>query len=151
MKWKLLLAAFAALVVAFGLSTPAQAHSTDDWTTIAQHPEQWPGHRYANASITGSETETHIDWSGTAVVVSSFVKDSKQDGWCAIVQIRYEIKTNDTWAGHWHYRVPKVDCTDGNGGLFSSIYYARYPTRSLHARACIGYADGTTYSCGAWQ
>lgn len=141
----------AALVAVFGFSASAQAHDTNDWTVVSSIPE-WPHSRFTEPVLTGVHADAYIVWNDSYdVVLQTYVEDTLRDGWCAIVQVRYEVNTSGTWAGHWHYRVPKVDCTDGDGGLFSSIYASRYSTRSVHARACIGYADGTAYSCTAWQ
>ncbi|MDT0308724.1 hypothetical protein RM780_17400 [Streptomyces sp. DSM 44917] len=91
----------------------------------------------------------HIDWNGYDVAVEAYARDTLRDGWCAITQIRYEVRTDGAWAGHWHDRQPAVDCTDGDPGVFSPAYRSHYDTRNLRARACVGYSDGPPHACTA--
>ncbi|MFI5806285.1 hypothetical protein [Streptomyces sp. NPDC051561] len=147
-----LVGAGAAAVLAMGLTAaPAQAHSTDDWITTGDWAHV-PGNRDANLNWGGvAKGKVMINWDGTYVEVKGEITDTKVDGLCAIAQIRYEVKTNGAWAGHWHYRSTVVDCSNGNGAA-SPISKGRYPTRNLSARACVGDAKGATTRCeGTWH
>ncbi len=147
------------LTVAAGLAmllwgaVPAQA--SDDWRVVSG----WSG--LANSRATGWESYPNqssevadgwgrVDWSGTKVEVHAGARDLANDGWCALTQIRYQTYTGGAWSGY-KYRTPAVDCDINDPQVISKYYAANYPTRNVHFRICVGYRDGTPWSCTSWQ
>ncbi|CAL9674776.1 hypothetical protein [Streptomyces sp. enrichment culture] len=150
----LLAVAFSTVLIA---TTPASAHSTDDWVKTSQGaPAGW-AHRTAKSYVSGVQQETDIYWQDNGEVwVQSRVWDRSTDGYCAAVQIRYEISTSPgQWAGHWHYRPVggALDCAMGEPiPQHSANWMARYPTRKVAARACHANPKGEIVECeGTWH
>ncbi|MFJ6689229.1 hypothetical protein [Streptomyces sp. NPDC091294] len=150
----LLAVAFSTVLIA---TTPASAHSTDDWVKTTQSaPAGW-AHRTAKSYVSGVQQETDIYWQDNGEVwVQSRVWDRSTDGYCAAVQIRYEISTSPgQWAGHWHYRPVggALDCAMGEPiPQHSANWMARYPTRKVAARACHANPKGEIVECeGTWH
>ncbi|MFI1418209.1 hypothetical protein ACH4VX_09490 [Streptomyces sp. NPDC020731] len=152
---KRLLLGVAVVGLVLGASVPAQAHDTDDWIKISG----WSG--LSNSRATGwvsypasgeqADGWGRVDWSGGNVEVHAGARDLVNDGWCAVTEVRYKVKTGGSWADHWHYRSPAVDCDIDDGQVISSYYKSRYPTKDVHFRVCLGWRDGTTFQCSGWK
>ncbi|MER7350731.1 hypothetical protein ABT390_35595 [Streptomyces aurantiacus] len=145
----LLAAAFSTVLI---FTTPASAHDTDDWARTQQGaPDGW-AHRTAKSYAGGVEQETEIYWQNNGEVwIQGKVWDRATDGYCATIQIRYEISEKPgEWAGHWHYRPVggALDCARGEPGpQYSHKYYARNLTRYVQARACHANSAGKIIEC----
>lgn len=155
-----LMVGITAVGIAMGATAPAQAHSTDDWYWV----DGWSG--LSNSRQTGSygmvlpegygRGTGRVDWNSAGTVeVRTGAEDWVNDTWCVVTQIRYKVKTDGTWADHYHYRSPAVDCDINDGMAVSGVAHSRYPTKDLQFRACRGYRDGeiapgTEAQCTDW-
>jgi hypothetical protein len=148
---RVLLAVAVVAAITFGFAAPAQAHTTNDWTRGGL--DSFSGARQADFSLKDSAGRVvatgliGIRWDGYDVDLDGSVQDDRTDGYCAILQIRYEIYDGGKWVGHWHYREPVTDCTTNGYSEGSPTYLSRYPTRHVQARACIGDSDGNPSRC----
>ncbi|MEV0123703.1 hypothetical protein AB0I16_19600 [Streptomyces sp. NPDC050703] len=138
MKARILAASAAALGSVLLVTTPASAHTTDDWFAAGSAPSGW-NYRVAESTAGSVHQKTQIWWTGyEGVAVRGAVSDQKNDGYCGAVQIRYEnLNSDGNWAGHWHYRTLVNDCSTNSDAEVSSYYYhLGQGARSLSARAC---------------
>ncbi|MGW4383928.1 hypothetical protein [Kitasatospora sp. NPDC004531] len=135
------------------LATAVPAHASDDWSKIS-------GWSYlANSQPTGymyeydlAEGWGRVDWSGTTVEVHAGAQDILEgDGYCAVTQLRYHVKTGASWNPDWQYRSPAVDCTGNGSQVVSSYYRSNYPVKDVAFRVCVGGPDGTVVDCRAWS
>ena len=127
-------------------ASPASAHSTDDWYN-ASAPEYVENSRYAESTAGNVRQKTQISWTGYAVVVRAAVSDLATDGYCGAVQIRYEIRSSSSWAGHWHYRTAVNDCSSNGDAEVARYAYSRYDTRNVHSRVCHTTSSGDIVRC----
>ncbi|AZM62623.1 MULTISPECIES: hypothetical protein [unclassified Streptomyces] len=151
--------ALLAAVFATVLMTPSGAYAgaqTNDWTRMSSNVDvsDW-GRRIAQSSAGGVQQRTFIYWSGSMdVVVSGGVSDTKTDGYCGAIQIRYRISPSPgQWSG-WHHRQlqPAVDCSTNGKWVGSHYWLSRYPTKDLQARACHANSSGAILHCeGTWH
>ncbi|MFI7544926.1 hypothetical protein [Actinoplanes sp. NPDC049599] len=147
MKARILLASTAAaLATALLAASPASAHSTDDWSN-GPAPEYVENSRYAESTTGNVRQKTEISWTGYSVVVRAAVSDLGNDGYCGAVQIRYEIRSSSSWAGHWHYRTAVKDCSANGDAEVARYAYSRYDTRNVHSRVCHATSSGAIVEC----
>ncbi|MEU3664345.1 hypothetical protein AB0E77_32105 [Streptomyces sp. NPDC032940] len=80
------------------------------------------------------------------------VEDQVTDGYCATLQIRYEIYDGG-WAGHWHTRnTGLVDCTTDGNFAWKEYVYSNYMVRGMASRACHASSSGAIVECeGSWH
>ncbi|MGW0538716.1 hypothetical protein [Streptomyces sp. NPDC003032] len=150
---RILIALTAAAGLVLALPGSASAHSTDDWSLSGQFPGN-RGYGYAGDSqshVSGVFQGVAMWRLGNNVAISTYASDTKTDGYCAGLQIRYEIYDGGQWAGHWHYRdVPVFDCTTGGaetGGVIKEYFYSKYPVRNVSSRACHADSSGGIIHC----
>ena len=149
--------ALLAVVFAAVLMTPSGAHAgaqTDDWVRTSSNLTL-PNWRNATSHVGGVYQQTYIQWNSSGdVVVAGSVSDTKTDGYCGAIQIRYRISTSSgQWSG-WHHRklAPTVDCTTNGKAVSSHYWLSRYPTKDLQARACHANSSGAILHCeGTWH
>ncbi|GAB3152657.1 hypothetical protein GCM10027290_43680 [Micromonospora sonneratiae] len=161
-----LLAAFAALVVVFGLSVPVQAHDTKGWTTIKEQPSNLTIQAGERANVPSSAAASGLDGNASgdislngskcATVWTSNRAGSIYVCWTWYLSSDgvnyygsfwgtfYDHAIDDRWVilqAKWYGRDWTPLRTAQNGGNFSGDYSG---LRNLTFRACL-----TGGYCGA--
>ncbi|MFD8599189.1 hypothetical protein ACFV1L_29710 [Kitasatospora sp. NPDC059646] len=147
------IAAILAGTAVLTLGSVMPAHASDDWTKISG----WTG--LANKQPTGYmnyngqvEGWGRVDWSGTTVEVHTGANDLWDgDGFCAVTQLRYHVKTGSSWNPDWQYRTPAIDCSSNGSQVTSPYYSSNYPIKDVTFRTCLGFSDGRIWECGNWS
>ncbi|CAL9648464.1 hypothetical protein [Streptomyces sp. enrichment culture] len=150
---RLIMALLAAAALIFALPGTASAHTTDDWYNSSTSPNSSFGWTGQSGSVVGGVHQWANMWSDGGYAAMSFgVEDQRTDGYCATLQISYEIYDGG-WVGHRHTRnTGLVDCSTNGDFEFKQFVYSNYMVRSMASRACHASSSGAIVQCeGTWH